>query len=477
MGLIGNLRDSLLESLAEKVGKYIQGGTRSQSVRDVDDKGRTFSVEAQVSESLADLMLMDFTLPIAGESERAKWLDGCADDFVLRTAKKGVSLAFELGDAVIVPLWNGKTFDNVVVGAEDFEILSACGDRIESMVYVVDEKKLSSGENYKLLQYINLEAYQAADGSTANACRYRLFVAKNDSVVDLDSAKFPEWADYDADWSVPNVDRLLVGRYKSFAVDPHAPNTTKGVPICFGASQHIREIHYLLDQIHDEFHLSEKFVMADKSLFQREARMGRDGKERRVTVLPDGKDRVLMATSGNRSVDGSPMIHDWSPDIRYMAYLETLEKQCQLVEKAVGVSSGIISNMNDMNYQNVDNVRKSQQKTMAFIKTARRVAEGCFDDLVYAWDTLANFYGIVPLGTYEVAYDWSDDYVNTFADQQNAILAGESIGATDAIDYRMFVIGESPEEARMNVERIKAAKGSQPLTIEDALGIGNNAVE
>lgn len=473
MGLI----DSLLDSLAQRLGKRIQGTTLNHARRDVEEKGRTFSVEAQVSESLADLMLMDFTLPISGTSERAKWLDACADDFVLTTAKKGVSLAFELGDAVIVPLWNGKTFDNVVVGADDFEILSACGDRIESMVYVVDEKKMDNGETYKLLQYVSLEDYAATDGTTATACRYQLFVAKNDSLTDMPADKFPEWADYESDWSVPNVDRLLVGRYKSFSVDPHAPNTTKGVPICFGASQHIREIHYLLDQMHDEFHLSEKFVMADKSLFQRKTVRGRDGEEKRVTVLPDGKERVVMATSGTRSVDGSPMIHDWSPDIRYTAYLETLDKQCQLVEKAVGVSSGIISNMNDMNYQNVDNVRKSQQKTMAFIKTARRVAESCFEDLVYAWDVLSNFYGIVPVGTYEVAYDWSDDYVNTFADQQNAILAGESIGATDAIDYRMFVMGESPEEARENVERIKAAKGSQSLTIEDALGIGKSATE
>lgn len=323
MGLI----DSLLDSLAQRLGKRIQGTTRNQARRDVDEKGRTFSVEAQVSESLADLMLMDFTLPISGTSERAQWLDARADDFVLTTAKKGVSLAFELGDAVIVPLWNGKTFDNVVVGAEDFEILSACGDRIESMVYVVDEKKMSTGETYKLLQYVSLEDYAAADGTTATACRYQLFVAKNDSLVDMPAYKFPEWADYEADWSVPNVDRLLVGRYKSFSMDPHAPNTMKGVPICFGASQHIEEIHYLLDQMHEEFHLSEKFVMADKSLFQRKTVRGRDGEDKRVTVLPEGKDRVLMATSGNRSVDGNPMVHDWSPEIRYAAYLEALEKQ------------------------------------------------------------------------------------------------------------------------------------------------------
>lgn len=133
MGII----DSLLDSLAKRLDKRIQGSRRNQRFRDVDEKGSTFSVEAEVSESLADLMLMDFTLPVSGESERAKFLDKSADEFVMEKAKAGVSLAFEKGDAVIVPLWNGTTFDNVVVGADDFEILSAVGNRITSMVYVV----------------------------------------------------------------------------------------------------------------------------------------------------------------------------------------------------------------------------------------------------------------------------------------------------------------------------------------------------
>ena len=465
MGIV----NTLLDALAEKLDKRIQGRNRRQAFHDADEKGHTFSVEAEVSESLADLMLMDFTLPVSGESERARFLDASADGFVLEKAKTAVSLAFEKGDAIVVPLWNGTGFDDVVMGAEDFEILSAVGNRITSLVYLVDEKRLSNGTKYSLLQLIELVPYQTETGSS-NYCHYRLFTAKNDTLSDCPKDMFQDWAAYDDDWMVPNVDRLLIGRYKSFAIDPHNPNTAKGVPICFGASQPIAEIHYLLDQMHEEFHLSEKFIMADKAAFRKRRVKGRDGQEKQVTVLPEGKERVLMSMEGNRSVDGVPMIHDWSPEIRYQAYLEALEKQCQLVEKAVGVSSGIISNMNDMSYQNVDNVRKSQQKTMAFIKTARRVAQSCFDDLIYAWDTLANYYGITPVGTYEVAYDWSDDYVNTFADQQNAILAGESIGATDAIDYRMFVMGESPEEARLNVERIKADKASRPITVEEVLG-------
>ena len=64
------------------------------------------------------------------------------------------------------------------------------------------------------------------------------------------------------------------------------------------------------------------------------------------------------------------------------------------------------------------------------------------------------------MGDWFAEYKWSDDYINTFSDQQNALLAGESIGATDAVDYRMFVMGEAPEVARERVAEIKAGRQS-----------------
>lgn len=473
MGLL----NTLLDALADKLDKRIQGRTVSQSYRDIGDKGSGFSVEAEMGEGLANLMLTDFTLPIEGESARAVALDGIASEFARTRASVAVSLAFETGDAVIVPVWNGVGFDNVVVGARDFAILSSVGDRITSMAYIVDRKRLDNGSEYALLQLVELVGYGTATGE-ASACRYRLFVAQNGSILDRDPGSvLPEWGEYETDWMVPAVDRLLVARFKSFAIDPRHPNSTKGVPICFGASDHIREIHYILDQMHNEFGLSEKAIIADKRMFMRSFRKNpRTGEEEQVLHLPKGAERLFMAVKGGASVDSNMQLHDWAPEIRYEAYLADLDRQEQLVEKAVGVSSGILSSPNDMNYQNVDNVRKSQQKTIGFIKTARRVAEDTFTDLVYAWDVLLNYYGVTPTGPYDIKFDWSDDYVNTFADQQNALIAGESIGATDAVDYRMFLFGESNEVAKQRVDEIKAEKRAN-TSLAGIIGMGGETDE
>lgn len=453
MGIINNM----LDIIANKVQQNIQGNIPSQVHRDYMNKSRGYSVEAEISESLADLMLMFSSMPISGDSERAKWLDDVSDKFFRLKAKSLVSSAFGTGDAIVVPSWNGRSIQNLVVDSNDFVIFGTSGDEITSCAYVVDRKIYNNSE-YTLLQAIELVPYSTPTGEYF-ANRYRMFVMRNGSMSDIPLSQFQDWANmYEEEWAIPDVDRLLIGRYKTATVDPENLNTIKGVPICYGAGDPIAEIHYLLDQMHIEFGMSEKAIMASKRLFKKEHYGNRT-----VPVMPRGRERLFIEMSDGQN----DVLEEWSPDIRYKAYLDAIDKQEQLVERAVGVSSGIISNVNEMNYQNVDNVRKSQQKTMSFISTARGIAEDCLLDLVYSWNVLANYFSINPMGTYDVNFDWSNEYVETFTDRQNAILAGQAIGATDAVDYRMYVFDESPETARERVEEIKAAQGSENIYIED----------
>lgn len=436
----------IFNRLAEKQGKTIQDDEQLQRFRDYQKKGRSYSVEDEISEALAGLTMMLSTMPVSGDSERARWLDSISDDFYQTKAVKVLTAAFTGGDCIVVPSWNGRSVQNLIIGTDDFVVLDTIGEEITSCAYLVD-RAYKGTQEYQLFQSLTLEPYEANDGTTSYANRYNVFVAVDGKMIGSSLEKFPQWqGKFESDWIIPNVDRLLIGRFKSFTIDPLQLNSVKGLPICFGASDAIEEIHYLLNQMHNEFGMSEKFIMASKRLFAK--RWGANGSE---IVLPRGKERLFMELGE----PGGDDIKEWSPSIRYQAYLDALDKQEQLVERAVGVSSGIISTPNDINYQNVDNVRKSQQKTMAFVNNARTSFEACMNDLVYSWNTLANYYQINPLGDYAVSFDWSDDYIETFSDRQNAILAGNSIGATDAVDYRMFLFDESPEVAKDKVEEIK----------------------
>lgn len=462
------LFDMVLDRLAAALGKRIQGYEQHAAYRDSGKKGTDYSVESMVCESLANLMMLEYSMPIEGGSARARMLDEVSDAFVRDTLCNAVAMGFLTGDSITVPSWNGRTMDNVLVDAGSFAILGANGHEVTSMIYVVDEKQIKYGARYTLLRLIELVPYTAQDGTQAHANRYKTFIAKDGTITDIPLSEFPDWAAAnEEEWIIPNVDRLLVGRYRSFTLNPLRPNAQKGTPICFGASAPIREIHYLTQQMHEEFGLSEKAIIADKTLFKKELRRDSDGNvvSQRL-VLPKGRERLFMDV-GNRGGSGSPLIQEWAPTIQLQPYIDALEKQYQEVEKCVGVSSGILSNLNDQSYQNVDNVRKSTIKTQSFVNTAREVCESYLSDMVYAWNAIMNFYGVTPVGDYHVEYKWSDEYINTFSDQQNAILAGEAIGATDAVDYRVFVMGESPEVAKERVAQIKAEKAAAVPAFEE----------
>lgn len=462
------LFDMVLDRLAAALGKRIQGYEQHAAYRDSGKKGTEYSVESMVCESLANLMMLEYSMPIEGGSARARMLDEVSDAFVRDTLCNAVAMGFLTGDSITVPSWNGRTMDNVLVDAGSFAILGANGHEITSMIYVVDEKQIKHGSRYTLLRLIELVPYTAQDGTQTFANRYKTFIAKDGTITDIPLSEFPDWAAAnEEEWVIPNVDRLLIGRYRSFALNPLRPNAQKGTPICFGASAPIREIHYLTQQMHEEFGLSEKAIIADKTLFKKELRRDSEGNvvSQRL-VLPKGRERLFMDV-GNRGGSGSPLIQEWAPTIQLQPYIDALEKQYQEVEKCVGVSSGILSNLNDQSYQNVDNVRKSTIKTQSFVNTAREVCESYLNDMVYAWNAIMNFYGVTPVGDYHVEYKWSDEYINTFSDQQNAILAGEAIGATDAVDYRVFVMGESPEVAKERVAEIKAEKAALPQAFEE----------
>lgn len=455
------LFDMVLDRLAAALGKRIQGYEQHAAYRDSGKKGTDYSVESMVCESLANLMMLEYSMPIEGGSARARMLDEVSDAFVRDTLCNAVAMGFLTGDSITVPSWNGRTMDNVLVDAGSFAILGANGREVTSMIYVVDEKQIKYGARYTLLRLIELVPYTAQDGTQTYANRYKTFIAKDGTITDIPLSEFPDWAAAnEEEWVIPNVDRLLIGRYRSFTLNPLRPNAQKGTPICFGASAPIREIHYLTQQMHEEFGLSEKAIIADKTLFKKELRRDSEGNViSQKLVLPKGRERLFMDV-GNRGGSGSPLIQEWAPTIQLQPYIDALEKQYQEVEKCVGVSSGILSNLNDQSYQNVDNVRKSTIKTQSFVNTARGVCESYLSDMVYAWNAIMNFYGVTPVGDYHVEYKWSDEYINTFSDQQNAILAGEAIGATDAVDYRVFVMGESPEVAKERVAQIKAEKAA-----------------
>jgi A118 family predicted phage portal protein len=382
-------------------------------------------------------MLLYFTMPVGGESERAKWLDKTSADFINDRFDAVMQSTFATGDSITVPIWDGQELKNSIVNAGSFAIIP------DGIIYIVDEYT-KNYETYTLIQSITLEEFGETKVNV-----YRLYVATGQKLSGAPLSINPIWAEYQEEIIVPNVERPLYARFRSLAVNHGDLNSVKGAPITINAMQPIQEIHRLYEWWHNEFELSEKMVFASKNLFK-------DDRDRRGTRLPKGLERIIQPVASESQVGEKEFIHDWAPNIREV-YEQAIDHQFKLVEKCVGISTGILSDQEIATYMNVDNIRKSSMDTQAFVDKYRKAAEAYLDDLVYSWETLANFYGINSPGVYDINYDWSDEYINSYTDTSNGILAGVGIGATDAGDYRQFLFDEAPETTKARIEEIARA--------------------
>ncbi|MFA6734890.1 MAG: hypothetical protein WCS71_07340 [Sphaerochaetaceae bacterium] len=437
---------SALQNWINKHGVKHQDTVPTQGFRDALLESTSYSIEGMTSRTLSNLVTGGYELRVGGTSDRALRLDKTATRFTRFVLNKAVTQSMLFGDAVIVPRWDGRDMQHSVMSSEVFRVLGSRGDELTDLVYIT-ESKIIGTTKYQLLQRMTLEAWDN-ETYTGNA-HMRLYVVQNDG-VEVPIGKFPDWAEYDSDWTIPNVHQLPIGRIKSPTVDTRNPNGVYGAPICWGCSAFLSEIRYLLTQEHAEFELSEKSIIADKSMFV-------SAKDDSLQ-LPHGRERLYMwSHKAGKNMDKDNAMKEWSPEIQNGPYAEALEDQYRLMEKGIGVDSGILSKPSDESYQNVDNVRKSTRNTQSFVSNYRDIADVAISQLVEAWDTLLNYYGL-PTGTFEYRSEWSDDYINTFADQQNALAAGFAMGATDAYDYRTFVLGEPPDVARARIDEIAKNK-------------------
>ena len=459
MTIVG-MTKSVLNSFATWLGTITQEKDVdiNTSIDFLDKDGGT-SIVDMVSNKMSNLVKYKFELNIVGDNARSQWLDEQARVFVKDGLGKSLQTSFNTGDCLVIPVLKGNKIENKILTAESFNVVANDGDSLIEVLCAIDSYK-SGVTTYTLCQRITF------DGTN---CIYRLYVAKGKSFGSANLSVNPAWEDYTPIWYIPNVDRMLVGRLKNMTINPADINSTKGVPLCFGATKQIEHIKELFEDVMTEKRLSEKMVFASKRLFKTKTKSVKnsDGTytDRDYSELPKGAKRLIQQVAGNG--DSKELIHDWAPSIRIAEFRETIEEEKMQLEDIIGVDHGFISKAENTSYQNTDNIRKGQQNTASLIDDIRCNADGFLDDLIYAWNILANFGKVTPMGDYEVSKDWSDSYLESYTDKATQYAQGVSMGVLPKYKYTAFILGVPDEEARTIQEE---AQNEQPsINIEDVI--------
>lgn len=402
---------------------------------DYDSKG--ISVTATLSESLTTLATVDSSVDIVGDNKRAKYIDTYMRWVINKKLSSIGQICLGTGDCLARPNVRGKRLGIDIISNKDFIIVDCVGDFLLSVLIRCEVIK-KNNKVYERWEYHRLNE----DANGVSYVSIEQFAFVDNKRVDLSSiAAWENMLEYQV---IPNVDRLLLGRFKCPKVNRHDVNSKNGVPITYGNEEIVKEIKASYRRFNNEFEKMEPMIFADKTIFKSIKVKSADGKVIEKSVLPKGKDRIIMNVNANKTIDGGSAMKEWAPNIRDASLEVGIERNFRMLELFCGLSEGILSK-SSLTYTNVDEVRKSTQATYAMINRFRSVLEEGLNDLIYAVNIICNFNSITPPGNFNINYDWSDSYIESMAERFNQLLQGLNMDAISKAEFRSWLKNEPLE--------------------------------
>ena len=424
-------------------------------------------VTSTIANKLSMLTFADSSMTVKGIggadalSARAQLIADKLNDLWENDAGWIVAQAFGKGGEVIVPSVSGGGIRLSVIDQSRMRIVQMDGRRLTAAVLMVDAT-VWHDKRYTLLADYRLE-------NGGQVIRYRI-VDENEREIPIGSIE--PWSDVTPEITISNTDRLLM----AFIRCPRDNRTNVrryGVPITYGAERLVQELAEHADIYRREYKLTRPMLGLDSSLWRNpnapeNSRMTIDSVRKTVQ---DGDDPFIPFETS--SLDGKGIWQYYAPGIRQEAMEARYQSLCRRLEKACGLSQGILTERQTMNYANRDEVRAAQYDTFSVVRSIRDEWERAMDDLAYAIDVLAERFGLTPAGgrgQYEISFDWDMSLIESTEQTFTQMSELQSSGMVSKAELRRWVMGGTPEENEEAIRRISESDGAnQPSAIDRIL--------
>lgn len=418
-----------------------------QRYEDIDGE----NITATISNKLGMLTFADSTCTVDDVGERSKLIAEIVNDLF----EKGASIAaqaFGKGGKVLIPFVHDGHIDVQAISQNRMMVHRMDGDKIKDVSILLDTCTIEN-EGYWLF------ADYAVNENGVQTIRYR---ACTHSGSEAPLTTIPKWANIQPEISIGGTDRALLG-FLRCPVDNRKDMHILGVPITYGAEKSIDELVEHIAIYRREFKLSRMMLGLDASLWRDFGRGKLDADGMTIDYVKktaQDSDSPFVPVEGV-VLDSKTPWQTYAPGIRYEAMEARYNSLLRRVEKDCGLSQGILTERQSVNYANKDEVRAAQYDTFSVIKAMRTAWEKAIDDLAYAIDVLAEFYGLTPggaRGQFEIEFDWDMSMVESTTESFQQLSELQSRGIVSKAELRQWVRGGTLEEAQEAIEEINASE-------------------
>lgn len=435
----------MLEKLMDWV-RQIFGIKRSAQNTGADKHVRAYedikseNITATIANKLANFVFSDSSVDVDGDGQRAELIAEVVGH-VIRDAYWITAQAFGKGGKVLVPAVRAGRLTVETIDQNRMDIRSMDNGRIRAATLVLDSTTQDNRRYYLLADY------QVDDNGT-QIIRYRA-VSDTGSAAELSAIE--AWSDITEEITIANTDRVLFA-YLPCPRDNRKDEKKYGVPITYGAEREIDELTEHANIYRREYKLTRPMLGLDSMLW---STSDRNIDAVRKSVQDSDDPFIPMETS---SLDSkSPWLH-FAPAIRYEAMEGRYNSLCRKVEKACGLSQGILTERQNMNYANKDEVRAAMYDTFCVVKAMRANWEAAIGDLAYAVDVLAERFGLTPAGSrgsWELQYDWDSSLIESTTEAFTQTMEGHTAGVISDAELRQWLRGGTLEEAQAALDDMR----------------------
>lgn len=272
----------------------------------------------------------------------------------------------------------------------------------------------------------------------------------------------PRWASIPEEVKIAGVERLPLGIFRCPTANRH-PDDITGVPITFGCDATLRKIAQTLADIETEFDRKKVRVFADRQLLRPIYN------DKGIEVGRELADDIFAALGES----DAPVFNIYDPALRESAYFAKLQQHFALLEREIGASRGLLTELDTKNATATE-IRRAMHDTFCLLDDIHGEYERYIDQLMYGINVLCNYYGIEADTAYELHFDWSYALLEDSVETYRQLSEGHSSGIISDAEMRVWL---KPDEdldiAQKRIDEIRKARLVSPALLGM---VGNDAV-
>lgn len=398
------IESPVMEAITQKCANIYRG---TPPWVDVKDGIKTINFSKSICSETARLATLAIGIQVDG-SARAEWLQKKIDTMYSQI-RTWVEYGCAYGTVFIKP--NGTGFDHFT----PLDVLLVDCDNQEIRGIIFKDQYTQGDKTYTRLEYHRF-VDSVVDGVEVSPyyISNRAYVSDSaDSIGKPISMSKTKWADLMEETppimkaNGESLDGPMFGVFRTPQANNIDQNTILGLPIYAEAIEELKDLDIAYSRNAGEIKDSQKIILADDRLLMP------DGTPIHAQT-PEGLARrrddmhlphYVKNVYGN---DQKEFYQEITPQLNTDVRLTGINALLSQIGYKCGFSNGYFVFNEKTGMVTATQVESDDRRTIQLVKDVRDKLQSCMDGAIYALSVYADLYGLAPVGTYKVTYDFGD---------------------------------------------------------------------